>query len=294
VRGMSQTRISTRPRFFAILVLLLCMFGAKAVGALSSSQQANDQSAPENHAKIELIAEEDSFRPGHTLWIGLLFQLDNGWHIYWQNPGDSGEPPKVEWSLPAGFQAEAIRWPTPKRLGSGSVVDYGYEGQVLLMVPMRIAASAKTMTSGTIGASVKYLVCREICIPGKADLTLKVSQARSDSAAHYSQQRKLFEQSRAQWPRPAPASWRIAAESQGDHFVLSVSGVGRAQSAEFFPLDPGVIENSASQVFAPSAGGFRVSLKKSDLLTKLPQKLRGVIVVNGAAGYKISATIESH
>ena len=290
MRGMSQTRISTRPRFFAILVLLLCMFGAKAVGALSSSQQANDQSAPENHAKIELIAEEDSFRPGHTLWIGLLFQLDNGWHIYWQNPGDSGEPPKVEWSLPAGFQAEAIRWPTPKRLGSGSVVDYGYEGQVLLMVPMRIAASAKTMTSGTIGASVKYLVCREICIPGKADLTLTAPGV-AGPAAHYSQWRKLFEQTRAAWPRPAPARWKIAVESRRNDFVLSVSNARRAQSAAFFPLDASVIANSAQQVFTASAGGFQVSLKKSDLLTKTPKALRGVIVVDGVSAYEVAAPI---
>ena len=86
----------------------------------------------DSRAKVELIAEQDAVSPGKPLWVGLLFRLDEGWHIYWQNPGDSGEPPKIQWQLPPGFEAGTIRWPQPIRLGGGTVVDYGYEGQVLL------------------------------------------------------------------------------------------------------------------------------------------------------------------
>jgi DsbC/DsbD-like thiol-disulfide interchange protein len=237
-----------------------------------------------------LIAEEDSFRTWAPFWVGLHFELDSGWHIYWQNPGDSGEPPRVEWNG-TGFIPGTIRWPAPKRLGSGSVVDYGYEGQVLLMAPIHIGAMIIKPVSLTIGATVKYLVCREICIPGKADLTMTVPVAATGSAAHYSQWRGLFEQTRAALPHPAPTSWRITARSQGDNFVLSVSGARRIKSAEFFPLDAEVIENSARQILASSDAGFQLTLRKSDQLSKPVATLRGLLVLDGMRAYEISTPV---
>src|ERR1700735_3875032 len=105
-------------------VALLALTG---LGLLGSSAHAQ---SPTSHAKIELIADLTPPRGDARLHAGLLFHLDPGWHIYWQNAGDSGEPPKVVWNLPAGYSARPIEWPAPKRLGSGSIIDYGYEDQV--------------------------------------------------------------------------------------------------------------------------------------------------------------------
>src|SRR5271168_188396 len=85
-----------------IVACILAVAGAEAAGRRPFPQAAQAPYAPENHAKVELIAEEDTLRPGRTLWAGVLFRLDSGWHIYWQNPGDSGEPPKIRWELPRG------------------------------------------------------------------------------------------------------------------------------------------------------------------------------------------------
>jgi len=239
-----------------------------------------------------LIAEEDSFRPGHTLWIGLYFELDDGWHIYWRNPGDSGEPPRVEWNLPAGFEADAIRWPAPKRLGSGSVVDYGYESQVLLMAPLQIAAGVKAASPLTIGAGVKYLVCREICITGKADVMLEIPPAAKHfSSAHFSQWHKLFARTRDKWPRPIPARWKVSAEAKGDQFILNLRGAAVPGDAAFFPLEENVIENSALQILASSGPGFQLMLRKSDQLLKPVATLQGVLVLEGTRAYEISAPI---
>ena len=133
---------------------------------------ANARAQSESHARIELIAEQNTVPPGKPLWLGLLFRLDPGWHIYWQNPGDSGEPPKVQWQLPPGFAAGLIVWPQPIRLGTGTVLDYGYEGQVLLMAPLKSTSPEHPTSLPSISADVKYIVCREMCIPGKAHLTL--------------------------------------------------------------------------------------------------------------------------
>lgn len=124
------------------------------------------------HITVTLLSDRDAIVPGRQLRIGLRFQMEKGWHIYWKNPGDSGEPPKVQWQLPAGFQAGAIEWPTPKRLNAPSITDYGYEGAVLLMVPVRAPANLKRGEKTTLGAEVNWLVCRQICIPGRVQLTL--------------------------------------------------------------------------------------------------------------------------
>jgi len=237
-----------------------------------------------------LIAAENSLRPGRMLWAGVLFRLDSGWHIYWQNPGDSGEPPKIRWVLPQGFQAGAVEWPRPIRLGSGSVIDYGYEGQVLLMAPLRIPAALDDSAPATIGAEVKYIVCREICIPGEAQLTLAIPAAK-DSSRHFSQWRELFERTRAQWPQAAPRGWKISARSQGGNFILTMRGEAPPRDVAFFPLDANVIENSARQILASSGAGIQLTLRKSDQLSKPVATLRGVLVLDGTKAYQISVPI---
>lgn len=84
-------------RIFALAALLLL--------ASSLAARVSTSSVSSLHARTELIAEKDFIEPGQDSWVGLHFELESGWHIYWINPGDSGEPPRVQWHLPAGFQA---------------------------------------------------------------------------------------------------------------------------------------------------------------------------------------------
>jgi thiol:disulfide interchange protein DsbD len=265
--------------------------------ALALAANAHAQSAPPSHAKIELIADEAA--PSKTTWVGLLFQLEPGWHIYWQNPGDSGTPPKVAWQLPAGYRAGAIQWPTPMRLGSGSVIDYGYEDQVLLMAPIEraansTAAAAVPVSALPIGADVKYVVCREVCIPGKAHLTLSLPAASGDPApraAEAAQWHALFQQTRAQLPKAAPASWRVSAEQDKDHFMLTVRGAPEVKAASFLPLEADQIENSAEQVFTGSQTGFGLTLKKSEQLAKPISTLRGLLVLGPGRAFEVAAPV---
>jgi len=264
----------------------------------------------EFHVKIELIPETAAAEARKPFWVGLLFRLDEGWHIYWQNPGDAGEPPRVQWQLPPGFTASSILWPQPLRLGTGSVIDYGYENQVLLMTPLQvtpIARSASSAASSTpaistqaISADVKYIVCREMCIPGKAHLTLSSpSSGQQTSAQQFTEWHQLFEQTRAQIPKPAPKDWKLSArtgsdtnkDKNSDHFTLSVQTDSKVHAATFFPLEPGQIENSALQSFAPTANGFRLSLKKSDLLVKPITSLKGLLVLGPGRAYEIAAPV---
>jgi len=248
------------------------------------------QLPPENsHAKVELIAEPSTALPGRLVAIGLLFRLDKGWHIYWQNPGDSGEPPKVQWQFPPGFAAGPIQWPQPMRLGGGTVVDYGYESQVLLMAPIEGTLKGGAAPISGFSADVKYIVCREMCIPAKAHLTLP-----HPTGDDWVRWHSLFEQTRRQLPKPAPPSWKVSAESDNSQFIVSVQGGPQVQSASFFPLEPGQIENSSPQGFVSDRMGFRLILKKSDQLTKPISTLKGLIIFGPGKGFEVAAPVVSH
>jgi DsbC/DsbD-like thiol-disulfide interchange protein len=251
---------------------------------------ANGQEA-ESHARVELIAEESTPHTGKPVWVGLVFHLDGGWHIYWQNPGDSGEPPKVQWELPPGWRAGAIRWPTPVKLGSGSVVDYGYESQVLLMAPIeRAAATSNLLTS--VEADVRYLVCQEICIPGKAHVTLPFPAA-GVTPKRAPDRHSLFEQTRSHLPRPQPVGWKVTVTQQNDHFLLSVRGGSQIRGATFFPLEAGQIENSAPQAFIMTKAGFRLVLRVSEQLARPISALNGVLVLDSGRAFELNAPVIS-
>jgi DsbC/DsbD-like thiol-disulfide interchange protein len=258
--------------------------------ALTLASTSHAQSAPPSHAKIELIADEAASSKT-TAWVGLLFDLDSGWHVYWQNAGDSGTPPKVAWQLPTGYRAGAIRWPTPMRLGSGSVIDYGYEDQVLLMAPIERAASATAAAAIPVAADVKYVVCREVCIPGKAHLTLSLPAAGGAPPAGASQWHAIFESTRAQLPTSAPASWKISAASEKKYLVLSVQTETPVENATFFPLESGQIENSAPQTFRSTKNGFHLTIPESDQLVKPIWTLRGVLVLGPGRAYDIATHV---
>jgi thiol:disulfide interchange protein DsbD len=227
--------------------------------------------------------------PGREVLVGLRFELEKGWHIYWVNPGDSGQPPRVQWSLPAGFRAGEIEWPTPKRLGTASVVDYGYENQVLLMAPIEPPANLSPESKATLAADVRWLVCREICLPERTHLTLsfpvKKQPPKRDPAW-----RRLFEETKALLPKPLPRGWNASAVAERDTFVLTVTG-SPEKAAMFFPLEPGQIENAAPQKVNSFDRGIRLILRKSDQLVKPVMTLNGVLVLANGKAFQVAAPV---
>jgi DsbC/DsbD-like thiol-disulfide interchange protein len=235
------------------------------------------EGTPIPHGTLELVAENQSIAAGHDFDLGLHFELEKGWHIYWVNPGDSGEPPRVKWQLQEGVTAGALQWPTPRRLGTPSIVDFGYQDAVTLIVPMHVERNLELGEPAKIGAQVKVLVCREMCIPGTAQLSL-VLPVKSESPAPDARTRNLFMAARKSLPRPAPTNWKLNLDEEKGSFVLTAN-VGREISqAAFFPVAESQISNAAARKLAPTAAGFRLTLQKSDQLLKPIERLKGVLV----------------
>ncbi len=246
------------------------------------------------HTTVTLLANSRTVAPGQTFLTGLQFKMEKGWHVYWQNPGDSGEPPRIQWQLPAGFRAGAIEWPAPKKLVAPSIVDYGYENGVLLMIPVSVSGNLRGDATGTISAKVDWLVCREMCIPGKAQLSiaLPVKTIRSASEGG-TPTAALFREARRRIPSKAPADWKLFAISEKNDFVLTVETGTPEGVATFFPLETEQIDNDASQAETPFAQGLRLRLRKSDGLLKPITQLRGVLELSAGRAYEIAALVRA-
>jgi DsbC/DsbD-like thiol-disulfide interchange protein len=258
-----------------------------AILVMGFTAGARAQSFTATHAKVSLIAENNSLQAGKTALVGVLFDLEKGWHIYWVNPGDSGEPPKIQWQLPAGFQAKEIRWPTPVRLGAGTVVDYGYEGRVLLPVPLEVPANYPVGKPVTLSANIRYLICREVCIPAKAQATLSIPSANANAVAA---DKELFRTALENSPKAWPSGWKAQASDSGGFFLLSLDTGASEPKATFFPLGEDQVDNAAAQAVMPTPRGVQIKLKKSDQLLKPINVLKGVVVLaNGA--YEVSAPV---
>ncbi len=253
------------------------------------------------HGTLELISDGQWIAPGQKFNLGLHFQLERGWHIYWINPGDSGEPPRVKWQMPSGLSAGDIEWPTPRRLGSSSVADFGYEDAVLLVVPVNADAGIAPQQTVRIGATARLLVCsHEMCIPGKADLALTLP-VQSQKPVPNANNADLFAAARKSLPRTAPSNWKFSVTDAHDSVVLTARlgrPVGDRQNTDhqitqalFFPLIESQIANAAQQKLMPLPDGFQLTLRKSDQLVKPIARLKGVLVLSGEQCYLIDVPV---
>src|SRR5665213_3539136 len=119
------------------------------------------------HTQVQLLLSADTAKPGDTIWAGVDLKMETGWHTYWKNPGDAGMATEIKWQLPPGISAGEIQWPLPEKFPPIEVTTYGYENEVMLLVPLKIETN---FSSGQIDlkANVSWLECKEVCIPANA------------------------------------------------------------------------------------------------------------------------------
>ena len=266
-------------RLSSLLVVVLALLPGAGASAASIP-----------HGTVDLVAENQWIAPGRQTYLGLNFQLEKGWHIYWINPGDSGQPPRVQWHLPDGLSAGEIEWPAPRRLGASTIVDFGYDGAVMLLVPVRASSTLPANKTARIVAELSVLVCREICVPGKTQisLSLPIESAAPEPDAPGSD---LFTAARKSLPRKPPDDWKFTVNNKKDSFIL-IAKLGRQITrAVFFPLAESQIDNSAPQVIVPAATGFQLTLKKSDQLLAPIKRLEGVLEISANQTYVIDVAV---
>ncbi len=231
------------------------------------------------HVKAQLISDVKSIKPGSRFCVALALTMEEGWHTYWKNPGDSGLPTSVEWDLPEGFSAGEIQWPYPKKFESSGIVSFGYGDKVFLLTDMQVPAAAKPGTVARFSASVDWLACKEECVTGQADLILEIPVKSRDSKVD-SKWIEYFEISRNNLPKSIK-DWKINASANGEVIVIqALSEVSANRSSIdifFFPEQGGIIDHSEPQKVTKLCNGYMIEIRRSKFSQTLPSRLQGIL-----------------
>ena len=257
-------------RFGECIFLLLALALPQAMAAQPA----------ESHVKAELLAETTAFlRDGDTA-LALRLSPEPGWHTYWLNPGDSGTATSLAWTLPENVTASAMLWPAPRAFTTAGLVNYGYAEPALHLVSVAVPASTG-LGPLTVQAQAKWLACRELCIPGAADLSLTMPVA--DTVELDAGNAAAFETARAALPQTAAESWRMQFAIEGQRLTLAVQGGDFAQvaAAEFFVANRKLLEHAAPQALAiDGSDALRVSQAISSRFDHPPESVEGVLALS--------------
>jgi thiol:disulfide interchange protein DsbD len=241
------------------------------------------------HLTVELVTETSSIAPNHDFLASLHFVLDPGWHIYWINAGDAGEPPRVDWELPSGITAGDLQFPAPERLPLGPLMDFGYQHEVLLPVPMRADGSLRPGSKATLRGHLHFLVCSNVCIPGKAELEHTVPVTSQPGATDPNTE-PLFLAAERSLPRALPVGVSVQVQQTKTSFVIRLTGQHIA-SAEFYPYDQNLIANAAPQTLQAQPDGLRITVEKAQGLQQVPATLHGLLKLPNGTAYQFTSAI---
>jgi thiol:disulfide interchange protein/DsbC/DsbD-like thiol-disulfide interchange protein len=248
---------------------------------------ASAQPVRTEHVTAELVARNTGVQPGQAVQIGLRLQHIPHWHTYWRNPGDSGLPTTLTWTLPAGAQAGAIDWPAPRRIPIGPLVNYGYEGDLLL--PLRFTAPADAQPGSTLQlkAEANWLVCNDVCIPESATLNLSLPVLAPGAAAAPGPLVAQFDAAAAEAAVPL-TGWRAELQRAGRDLQLRLVrqqplAAGDALPAvQVFPYPEQLLEPARHAAWR-TADGYVVQMALSPHAAQVPTSLQGIVVAQADA-----------
>jgi DsbC/DsbD-like thiol-disulfide interchange protein len=255
---------------YSVVILVLTVSAFQPLPALQ------EQPPP---VRAQLVPEVLSVRPGKPFWVALRLQMEEGWHTYWKNPGDSGLPTKIEWKLPPGFKAGEIQWPYPEIFLLGLDVNYGYENEAWLLTEITPPAALKAGTSISLVASAKWLACLEECLPGGADMMVRlpVKDENPKTDVLWSGQ---FKETRQKIPENSSA-WKVGASAEDDLIRLFLNPPANVkidpEDVYFFPEQSELIDYVEPQALKKTEAGFVLEVQRSKFWRKWPARIQGVL-----------------
>ena len=239
------------------------------------------------YVESELIAENTSIQPGQPFWVALRLKMDEHWHTYWRNPGDSGMPTTIKWALPDGFTVGPIQWPYPQEIAFLPLVSYGYEGEVFLLSEITPPSSLQPGQSIAVGAYASWLVCKDICLPGESgySVSLPVNREAPQPDIRWAD---AFAKTRAQLPISVP-DWKVTVAVTDTlvkvHATPPAWFQGTLSGIRLFPYSDAIVDHAAGHSVYKTASGYLVTMRRSGVLRTIPPQVEGVLVaVDGWRG----------
>ena len=277
-------------KFIALLSLLPLLAFSPA--------HAQDAQSTAKHVQIQVIPEFSSVKPGQTIAIAIEEKIDDSWHVYWKNPGDSGEAIRINWTLPQGVTASDIQWPIPERIAFGPLLNFGYHSQVTFLSDLTVPAEY-TGTEIPVTADIELLVCNDICIPETSKIDLKIPVNTNPATATDS---ALFKEARSHIPETV--AWQGMVEEANKNLMLSFRAdpeilplFSAAKKVEFFPEEWGLIQNPATQDAKVENGQITLKIPRDSRALSEVKEIKGLLVYESTdgtrKGFNVSTPIAS-
>ena len=253
------------------------------------------------HTQARLILSADTARPGDTVLAGVDLKMEPGWHTYWKNPGAAGLATKIEWQLPPGVTAGEIQWPLPEKLPPVEVTTYGYDDEVVLLVPLKLAADLKPGPLD-LKAKVSWLECKAACIPGNGNVeaTLNISDQTKASA-----DAALIESWKSKVPQTNgfyqfQAWWENVTNDDTRSFIMSNWRGGADKNIKFASVDffPNTSDNFEVQAATEIISAYSADICLRKAVKKFsgdwPKEISGVLVLqmsNSREGFEVKMPV---
>jgi DsbC/DsbD-like thiol-disulfide interchange protein len=269
------------------------LFIAIMMLASQAALPATGTSGTAPHVRARVVSEVSSISPGQAFWVALEFEIQDGWHTYWRNPGDSGKATTLNWQLPPGFTAGNIIWSVPERFDLPPLVNYGYARHAVHLVEITAPTGLKPGALIDLSARASWVVCSDLCVPESAIVKLKLSVG--STATIDPAQTSLFVSARNELPRPQPAP--VTARVREGRLILSLdkdwnSTLPQITSLAFFPYDEGVIDYAAQQTMSRNGDVTTLTIKAGFRATKI-SAISGVLrAVASGDGTTIALPVE--
>ncbi|MBI5363493.1 MAG: hypothetical protein HZA53_09975 [Planctomycetes bacterium] len=236
--------------------------------------------------KVALVADHDGVRAGGTFELGIRLEVRPGWHIYWENAGDAGNPTRVELTGPDGFDIGRVRFPCPARHEEdGDIVSFVHEGSVWLLAEVRAPKELAPGTKLDFRVECDWLVCTDYCLPGSGRAKLELASVANDATPKAANE-KEFTAGRAQHPK----AWKDVLGTREPVFEAGLDGRSRvvievpeAQELEFFP-DASATTKLVKRVRTRTEKGARLELELEQINGSKDVDYRGVLWIRDAKG----------
>ncbi len=272
----------------------LLLFIVLISGAFSTARAQFGQAS---HVRVSLISEAKWASPGETVWLAIKMEAQPEWHFYWRNFGDTGLETTFDFDFPQGVKAGAVQWPYPERITAADIVSYGYSGTQYFLVPVTIDKTVKPGQVLPLKVHVGWLECREVCIPGEAEASIKlpVKTQKAQADAQYAQ---LFSDARFKIPQPL-TDWKVAVKATDKAYLIQLIPPswfkGTLKTLYFYPYETDVVKYEKQQALKKEGNSYLLTVLKANAGQEAVDSLKGVLVAEPGwrgAGSEKSAEIK--
>ena len=263
--------IQLRGVFPLLLATFLC-------GKLSGLTGPFYQEGP---VKMALVLPASGVAPNSTTWIGWWIQREEGWHTYWEHPGNVGITPHLKWRLPDRLTVSNLQYPLPQRLQMAGVKAYGHHGETLYLAKLQVP---EVLEGNVVELSAKavWMACSNVCLPQNAELSIRLPVQNSPVPDPVWDAR-IADFLKNQ-PQAVPQSWELQAKEIGQFTKLSINNAPLSDGEEVYLFGGDyLVCSDADQRLRSTSSGFELLVPKPVWPKENPTHLNGLLRISGGA-----------